>query len=124
MTVSHPSDDQRPPFACDPQWPHRLGFEHDLAFAPFVSSVHRDRLARAAVEASERGVDALLITPSSDYGYLLGYAAPALERLTCLIVPADGAPTLVLPRLEEPLARHQLGDLADRLGDRGLGRDG
>lgn len=58
---------------------------------------------------------ALLITPSPDYAYLLGYQPPALERLTCLIVPADGAPTLVMPRLEEPLARHELGDLADEI---------
>ena len=57
----------------------------------------------------------LLITPSPDYAYLLGYQAPALERLTCLIVPADGEPALVLPRLEEPLARHQLGQLADEM---------
>ncbi|MEA2652226.1 MAG: hypothetical protein QOI85_1947 [Chloroflexota bacterium] len=83
--------------------------------APFVSSVHRDRLSRAAAEATERGVDALLVTPSPDYAYLLGYHAPALERLTCLIVPADGEPALVLPRLEEPLARHQLGELANEI---------
>lgn len=81
----------------------------------FVASVHRDRLGRTAAEAADRGVDALLITPSPDYTYLLGYGAPALERLTCLIVPADGEPALVLPRLEEPLARHELGELADDL---------
>ena len=80
-----------------------------------VAAAHRDRLRRAAAEASGRGVDALLITPSPDYTYLLGYAPPAMERLTCLIVPADGDPALLLPRLEEPLARHQLGELADTL---------
>jgi Xaa-Pro aminopeptidase len=80
------------------------------------ASVYRDRLGRAAAEATERGVDAVLITPSPDYAYLLGYRAPALERLTCLIVPAEGVPALVLPRLEEPLARHELGDLADDVG--------
>ena len=74
---------------------------------------HRDRIQRAAAAAGERGVDALLITPSPDYAYLLGYRAPAMERLTCLVVPADGEPTLVLPRLEEPLARHELGAMAD-----------
>jgi len=81
----------------------------------FPGSVHRHRMARAAEEAALRGVDALLITPSPDYAYLLGYQAPAMERLTCLIVPADGDPALVLPRLEEPLARHELGDLADEI---------
>ena len=79
----------------------------------FATPVLRDRISRAARAAGERGVDALLITPSPDYAYLLGYRAPALERLTCLIVPADGEPVLLVPRLEEPLARHQLGELAD-----------
>ncbi len=76
-------------------------------------SVHRDRLHDAAAAAGERGLDALLITPSEDYAYLLGYHAPAMERLTCLVLPADGDPVLVLPRLEEPLARHELDGLAD-----------
>ena len=58
---------------------------------------------------------ALLITPSSDYAYLLGYHPPKLERLTCLIVPAEGAPSLVVPRLEEPLARHELGELVGEI---------
>ncbi|HEY6607647.1 MAG TPA: Xaa-Pro peptidase family protein, partial [Candidatus Limnocylindria bacterium] len=74
-------------------------------------SIYRDRLRRAAEAAAERGIDALLITPSEDYAYLLGYRAPAMERLTCLVVPADGEPALVLPRLEEPLARHELDGL-------------
>src|ERR687896_2686299 len=79
----------------------------------FAASTHRARLRRAAAAAGEHGVDVLLITPSPDYAYLLGYAAPALERLTCLVIPADGGPALVLPALEEPLARHRLGDLVD-----------
>src|SRR5918995_1411940 len=78
----------------------------------FAASTHRARLRRAATAAADGGVDVLLVTPSPDYAYLLGYAAPAMERLTCLVVPVDGAPVLVLPRLEEPLARHRLGELA------------
>ena len=85
------------------------------ASARFPATVYRDRLRAAAAMAGERALDALLITPSPDYLYLLGYQAPALERLTCLVVPAEGLPTLVLPRLEEPLAVHELGDLADAL---------
>jgi Xaa-Pro aminopeptidase len=60
-------------------------------------------------------MDAILVTPSSDYLYLLGYSAPPLERLTCLIVRPGAPPTLVLPHLEEPLARHELGSLADEI---------
>ncbi len=79
----------------------------------FADQVYADRLLRTAAEAATRGIGALLVTPSADYEYLLGYRAPALERLTCLILPAEGAPALVLPRLEEPLARHAIGALAD-----------
>lgn len=77
-----------------------------------TAAAHRERLRSAAAAAGDRGIDALLITPSEDYAYLLGYSAPAMERLTCLVVPSDGEPMLVLPRLEEPLARHELGELA------------
>jgi Xaa-Pro aminopeptidase len=79
----------------------------------FPSATHTDRIRRAADAAEARAIDALLITPSPDYTYLLGYRAPALERLTCLVIPADGTPSLVVPRLEVPLARHELGDLVE-----------
>ena len=91
-----------------------------MAVVPMASirqsdAAYAHRLVRASGEASARSIDALLITPSADYAYLLGYWPPALERLTCLIVPAAGDPMLVLPRLEEPLARNELGALADQL---------
>ena len=78
-----------------------------------LQSVHRDRLRRAGAEAGNRAIDALLITPSPDFAYLLGYGAPVLERLTCLVVRPDAEPVLIVPRLEEPLARHEMGELAD-----------
>ena len=57
----------------------------------------------------------MLVTPSPDFRYMLGYDAPPLERLTCLIVRPGSGPTLVLPHLEEPLARHELGALDDEI---------
>jgi Xaa-Pro aminopeptidase len=63
-----------------------------------------DRLARAAKAAADAGLDALLITPGPDLRYLAGYDAKPLERLTCLVVPADGDPVLVVPFLERPAA--------------------
>jgi Xaa-Pro aminopeptidase len=83
--------------------------------ARFPATIHRERLRRAAAEAAARDVDALLVTPSADYRYLLGYPLAGMERLTCLVLPADGTPSLILPHLEEPMARHELGDLADDL---------
>ncbi len=59
-----------------------------------------ERLERAGMAASVAGVDALLIGVGSDLRYLTGYAAMPLERLTLLVVPAAGAPFLVVPRLE------------------------
>ena len=85
------------------------------ATARFADAVYADRMRRATSEAGTRGIAVLLVTPSADYEYLLGYRAPALERLTCLILPGEGQATLVLPRLEEPLARHAMGDLAEQL---------
>jgi Xaa-Pro aminopeptidase len=79
----------------------------------FDDTVYADRLLGATAEAAARGIGALLVTPSADYEYLLGYRPPAMERLTCLILPVEGAPALVVPRLEEPLARHAIGGLAD-----------
>jgi len=79
----------------------------------FADTVYADRLLRASAEAAARGIAALLVTPSADYEYLLGYRPPAMERLTCLILPAEGVPALVVPRLEEPLARHNIGALAE-----------
>src|SRR5882757_1848492 len=54
---------------------------------------------------AERGFDAILVTPGADLRYLTGYHALPLERLTCLVVPADGDPFLVVPALEEPAAQ-------------------
>jgi Xaa-Pro aminopeptidase len=62
------------------------------------------RLQRAAAAAAEAGVDALLVTPGADLRYLTGYQALPLERLTCLVVPAQGEPVLVVPLLERPAA--------------------
>jgi Xaa-Pro aminopeptidase len=63
------------------------------------------RLADAATAASSAGLNALLLTPGPDLRYVAGYDAHALERLTCLTVPADGDPFLVVPRLELPAAK-------------------
>jgi Xaa-Pro aminopeptidase len=70
-----------------------------------------ERLGRARKELTERGVDALLLGPSADLYYLTGYQAPLLERMTLLLLPAGGDARLVVPALEAPLARGQLGAL-------------
>src|SRR5262249_34200013 len=44
----------------------------------------------------------LLLSTGADLPYLTGYEAMPLERLTMLVLPSDGDPVLVVPRLEAP----------------------
>ena len=62
------------------------------------------RWKKAQALAAARGIDALLVTPGADLRYLIGYEAKPLERLTCLVLPASGDPTLVVPALERSAA--------------------
>lgn len=61
-----------------------------------------DRLSHATAAVAAAGLDALLVTPGPDLRWLTGYQALPLERLTCLVLPADGEPFLVAPGLEVP----------------------
>lgn len=63
------------------------------------AAVLRTRLDRAREAAAGIG---LMIAPGSDLRYLLGQDGSSLERLTTLVIPADGAPALVVPKLEAP----------------------
>ena len=58
------------------------------------------RLDRAQQGLRARGLDALLVTPGPDLRYLVGYDAVPLERLTCLVIPAQGQ-----IRMGEPTSR-------------------
>ncbi|QFU90609.1 Xaa-Pro peptidase family protein [Amycolatopsis sp. YIM 10] len=62
----------------------------------------RARLDRAKRAAAAADTDALVIAPGSDLRYLIGQAGGSFERLTALVVPADGTPALVVPKLEAP----------------------
>ncbi|CAA9348674.1 MAG: hypothetical protein AVDCRST_MAG29-2066 [uncultured Nocardioidaceae bacterium] len=72
------------------------------------------RLERARSATGAAGIDALLVSPGPDLFYLTGYAAVPLERLTCLLLPAAGAPLLVAPGLERAAA------LASPVGELGV----
>jgi Xaa-Pro aminopeptidase len=58
------------------------------------------RLGEVKAAVGAAGLDALLLTPGPDLRYVTGYNAHESERLTCLVVPADAEPVLVVPRLE------------------------
>jgi Xaa-Pro aminopeptidase len=63
------------------------------------------RLAAAQKATGDAGLEALLVAPGADLRYLTGYQALPLERLTCLVLPAEGDPFLVVPLLEQPAAK-------------------
>jgi Xaa-Pro aminopeptidase len=67
------------------------------------------RIERSQTRVAEERFGALLIGVGPELQWLTGYAARGMERLTLLIVPPHGRPTLVVPRLEEAAARNAPG---------------
>ena len=74
--------------------------------APGVPSqaVYAERIKRAQAEMKQQWIDILLVGPSPDLVYLIGYDAHLSERLNLLIVRQEGTPDLVTPVLESFLA--------------------
>ncbi|ODQ85251.1 M24 family metallopeptidase [Mycolicibacterium holsaticum] len=66
----------------------------------FSADVYARRLQSAATAAAGAGLAGLVISPGYDMRYLIGSRAQTFERLTALVLPADGEPTVVVPRLE------------------------
>ncbi len=66
----------------------------------FDTGVYARRLAAAAVATTDAGLAGLVITPGYDLQYLVGSRAQTFERLTALVLPASGDPTIVVPRME------------------------
>ncbi|MGH9078741.1 MAG: aminopeptidase P family N-terminal domain-containing protein, partial [Acidimicrobiales bacterium] len=60
------------------------------------------RMASVRERMGAVGVDALLLSHGADLPWLVGYEAMPLERLTVLVLPLVGDPTLVVPGLEAP----------------------
>ena len=77
-----------------------LGAGHALEARLIGPAAYAARLAAARDAVNDAGLDAVLLGFGADMRYLTGYAAPALERLTMLVIPANGAPSLIVPRLE------------------------
>jgi Xaa-Pro aminopeptidase len=63
-------------------------------------SMLSDRLQRLAAQAMVSGADVVLISPGPDLEYFIGHSVASHERLTCLVVPASGEPSLLVPTLE------------------------
>jgi len=63
----------------------------------FAERMDRVRKALAAAD-----IDVALVSVGADLPWLTGYEAMPLERLTMLVLPAEGEATLVVPELEAP----------------------
>jgi Xaa-Pro aminopeptidase len=90
-----------------------------------VEGERRGRLDRAQRELARLGWSGLVVGPGADLRYLTGYDAMALERLTCLVLPCEGTPTMVVPRLERAAAHDSGAEAAGvRVVDHPDGTDG
>jgi D-alanyl-D-alanine dipeptidase len=82
----------------------------DAGPVPFTAEDFAARRERAARAGAEAGFTGLLLAPGPDLLYLTGYAPVAItERITLLVVPVSGDPTLIVPRLERPDAVNAVG---------------
>lgn len=61
-----------------------------------------DRIERVRDRMRSLGVETMLLSVGPELPYLTGYEAMPLERLTMLVLPADGEAVLAVPRLEAP----------------------
>src|SRR5918995_3616762 len=78
--------------------------------APFTADDYAARMRRVVADATDAGLDGLLVTPGPDLFWLTGYRPTAItERLTALVLTADREPTLLVPALERPDAEAAAG---------------
>ena len=78
--------------------------------AAFTAEDFAARMRRVVADATEAGLDGLLITPGPDLVWLTGYRPTAItERLTLLVLAPGKQPTLLVPTLERPDAEGAVG---------------
>ena len=63
----------------------------------FAPEVYAQRLKRAQEITKAAGIDAVVVATGEDFFYLVGSTLSSHERLTALIIPADGTPQLLAP---------------------------
>jgi Xaa-Pro aminopeptidase len=76
---------------------------------------YAERLADVQQELPEQDAAAMLVGVGADLQWLTGYARWPSERLTVLVLPAEGRATLLVPRLELPSAEACAAAQADLL---------
>lgn len=77
----------------------------DLSTNNFPATVYAQRLTQAQAGAAKAGLNGLIIGTGAELAYLTGSWISTHERLTALVIPALGTPTIILPAVDR-------GDLA------------
>lgn len=72
---------------------------------PFEMAEYERRLVAVRKAMSERQLDALLVTTPENIYYLTNHHTPAYDSFQALLLPVGGEPTLVVPLIEELIAR-------------------
>src|ERR687898_1905901 len=92
--------------------------------APFTADDYAARMRRVVADATDAGLDGLLVMPGPELIWLTGYRPTAItERLTVLVLAPDREPTLVVPTLERPDAEAAVGAPGLSTEDWGDGED-
>ena len=72
---------------------------------PFTLVEYQGRIANVRTSMRERGLDALLVTTPENVYHLTNHHTPAYDAFQGLLLPFDGEPTLIIPLIEELIAR-------------------
>ncbi|MFN2387251.1 MAG: M24 family metallopeptidase [Thermoanaerobaculia bacterium] len=75
---------------------------------PLPAEVFRERQAKLKAAARANGLDAVLVTPSTNLAYIANLTMGRSERLTALLLFADGPSVVVTPYFEEGVVRREV----------------
>jgi Xaa-Pro dipeptidase len=75
---------------------------------PLPADVFRERQAKLKAAARASGLDAVLVTPSTNLAYIANLTMGRSERLTALLLFADGPSVVVTPYFEEEVVRREV----------------
>ncbi len=75
---------------------------------PISAAERKARIAKAQELLREQGLGALLLEPGSSMVYFTGIRWGRSERLTAVVIPAEGDIAVVTPFFEEPRARERM----------------
>jgi Xaa-Pro dipeptidase len=72
---------------------------------PFAMPEYERRVSEVRKGMTERGLDGLLITTPENLYYLSNHHTPAYDAFQALLLPVQGEPVLIVPLIEELIAR-------------------